>query len=112
EMSQFFDSAFNVGICNEVLERVKEYGKEGQTISEIKRVTQAGGLLIFGTPNSEFLGGHGFYFDEIEMLVARNFEKYCIFENAFLPFDSNSLEKWEKRLNTNKTGVIISEKYN
>jgi hypothetical protein len=57
------------------------------------------------------LDGHGFSFDEIHALFDRNFSKFCIFENALVPFgDSKSL--WGKRLKENKLGVIISEPIN
>jgi 2-polyprenyl-3-methyl-5-hydroxy-6-metoxy-1,4-benzoquinol methylase len=112
DMKQFSDSSFDVAISSEVLEHVKEYGMEGKTISEIKRIVRENGLLILGTPNSELMGSHGFYYDEIDMLMAHNFKEYCIFENALVPFEPKEVTKWEDRRKRNRTGVIVSELIN
>jgi hypothetical protein len=66
---------------------------------------------VIATPNSELLGDHGFYFDEISKLLAHNFRNYCIFENAFVPFGP-ARAAWEQRLKENRVGVVISELIN
>ena len=102
------DACFDVTLSSEVLEHVKEYGVEEKAILELKRITRDGGLLIIGTPNSELLGDHGFYFDEINSLFKNHFARYVIFENALVPFDK-SRGLWEKRVAEGKVGVIVSE---
>jgi 2-polyprenyl-3-methyl-5-hydroxy-6-metoxy-1,4-benzoquinol methylase len=100
--------AFDLSVCSEVLEHVKEYGKEGQALSELKRITRKGGLVIVGTPNSEMLGRHGFSFDEIDGLFSLHFSRFVIFENAFVPFDNPGA--WRDRLDRGRTGVVVSQK--
>jgi ubiquinone/menaquinone biosynthesis C-methylase UbiE len=108
DMKDFSDDFFEISVCSEVLEHIKEYGMEEKAISELKRITRKEGLLIIGTPNTEMLGSHGFSFDEIYTLFKRNFSQFCIFENALVPFgDAKSL--WEKRLAEGKTGVVVTE---
>jgi len=111
DMRKYPDSFFDIAVSSEVLEHLKEYGMEEKAISEIKRITQNGGLLIIGTPNSEMLSKHGFSFDEIDVLFRKSFLQYCIFENALVPFGDKRI-LWERRLSEDRTGVIISERIN
>jgi len=111
DMKGYPDDFADVAISSEVLEHIKEYGKEEQAILEMKRITRNGGLLMIATPNSELLGAHGFYFDEISKLFAGHFSKFCIFENAFMPFGS-ARAAWEQRVKENRVGVVISELIN
>ncbi|MFC2171938.1 class I SAM-dependent methyltransferase [Acidobacteriota bacterium] len=111
DMSRYEDSHFDVVICSEVLEHLKEYRMEEAAVAEMKRITRQGGVLIIGTPNSEMLPDHGFSFEEIQSLMDHNFDRYVIFENALIPFKERK-EFWRKRLEQGKTGVIISENIN
>jgi 2-polyprenyl-3-methyl-5-hydroxy-6-metoxy-1,4-benzoquinol methylase len=111
DMSRYPADFAEVIVSSEVLEHIKEYGKEEQAILEMKRITCDGGLLVIATPNSELLGDHGFYFDEISKLFAYNFRNYCIFENAFVP-SGPARDAWEQRLKENRVGVVISELIN
>lgn len=111
DMSQVADSLYDITICSEVMEHIKEYNMEHRAIAELKRITKKKGLIIIATPNSELLNNHGFSYDEINGLFSRNFSYYCIFENAFIPFGENK-KAWTKRLEEKKTGVIISELIN
>lgn len=106
------DDSFDVTVCSEVLEHIKEYSMEDVALKEIRRVTKNNGLIILGTPNSELLGEHGFSFSELSSLVGRHFDSFVIFENALIPFDYNLRRKWQERLANNKTGVIVSENIN
>lgn len=110
-MKKYHDDSFDISVSNEVLEHVKEYGMEEKAISELKRITRSGGLLIIGTPNKEMLGEHGFSFDEVQSLFQKNFLQFCIFENALVPFGDKKL-LWEKRLSEGKVGVIVFENIN
>lgn len=109
-LKSYQDNSFDVAISCEVLEHLKEYGKEEHTIREMKRITKDGGIIVIGTANSEMLGDHGFYYDEIENLISNNFSKYVIFENALIPFVGK--ERWFRREEAGKTGVVVSQKVN
>ncbi|HWR72709.1 MAG TPA: class I SAM-dependent methyltransferase [Nitrospirota bacterium] len=111
DLREFPDSHFGVTISSEVLEHIKEYGKEDHAIEELKRITRPGGLVILGTPNSELLGKHGFSFEEIDGLMKNHFRRYRIFENALLP-TGKSRRLWEERLAAGRTGVIVTERIN
>jgi 2-polyprenyl-3-methyl-5-hydroxy-6-metoxy-1,4-benzoquinol methylase len=111
-LNLFQDQYFDVSVSSEVLEHIKEYKKEDSAIKELKRITKKHGLIIVGTPNSELSGEHGFYFDEMDKLFRSNFKKFCIFENAFEPFDPKGRQDWEKRLHNGTTGVVITENIN
>jgi 2-polyprenyl-3-methyl-5-hydroxy-6-metoxy-1,4-benzoquinol methylase len=111
DMSQVVNDSSDVTISSEVLEHIKEYNMEQRAIDELKRITKSKGLIIIGTPNTELLNDHGFSYDEINGLFSKNFSHYCIFENAFVPFDENK-KLWAKRLEEKNTGVIISELIN
>lgn len=111
DMNQVANNSYDITICSEVLEHIKEYNMEQKAIDELKRITKDKGLIIIGTPNSELLKNHGFSFDEINELCSRNFTQYCIFENAFVPFGKNK-NVWNERMEKNNTGVIISELIN
>lgn len=110
-LNKYSNKMFDVSVSSEVLEHVKEYQMENQALDEIKRITKRGGLIIIGTPNSELLDDHGFSYDEIYNLLKKRFSKFCIFENALVPFAKNRL-LWEKRLADKKIGIIVSELIN
>lgn len=105
----YADSSFDVVVSSEVLEHVKEYGMERKALQELKRITRPAGLLVIATPNSELLGVHGFSFDEIGSLLASEFDHYCLFENALLPFGL-AKSAWLRRLAEGQTGVIVSQR--
>lgn len=111
DMKGYPDDFVDVSISSEVLEHIKEYGMEEQAILELKRITRKEGLLVVATPNSEMLGDHGFYFSEIAALFGKHFSRYCIFENAFVPF-GDAKSGWERRLERGEVGIIVSELIN
>lgn len=111
DMGLFDDDQFDQTICSEVLEHLKEYGKEDHAVLELKRITRPGGIIIIGTPNSELLEDHGFSFEEMEALMEEHFAQYCIFENALVPFGSSE-ELWERRLSEGRTGLIVTQAVN
>ncbi|NLN91675.1 MAG: class I SAM-dependent methyltransferase [candidate division WS1 bacterium] len=108
-MDLYHDDQYDLTICSEVLEHIKEYGKERQALAELARITRKGGTVVIGTPNSELLEDHGFSFEEMDALANDFFTQYCIFENALVPLGP-SKQNWEKRLSEGRTGVIVSEK--
>ena len=101
------DDSFDLSVCSEVLEHVKEYGKHGKALAELKRITCSEGLVVVGTPNSEMLRRHGFSFEEIDTLFSDHFSRFIIFENALVPFQDSRL--WLKRLSEKKTGIIVTQ---
>jgi 2-polyprenyl-3-methyl-5-hydroxy-6-metoxy-1,4-benzoquinol methylase len=101
------DESFDLTLCSEVLEHIKEYGKHRKAVVELKRITRKKGLIIVGTPNLEMLPGHGFSFDEIRSLFSAYFSRFVIFENALLPFYSRDL--WQARLREGKTGIVVTQ---
>jgi 2-polyprenyl-3-methyl-5-hydroxy-6-metoxy-1,4-benzoquinol methylase len=111
DMNLYHNDQFDLIICSEVLEHIKEYGMEDQAVKEINRITRPSGIIIIGTPNSELQGDHGFSFEEMEALMKKHFTHYCIFENALAPFGS-SKELWERRLSEGRTGVIVTQTIN
>jgi 2-polyprenyl-3-methyl-5-hydroxy-6-metoxy-1,4-benzoquinol methylase len=107
----FQDAAFDVTVCSEVLEHIKEYGMEHRALAELKRITRRGGLLVGGTPNIEVSADHGFSFDEMQALLSAHFDKFLIFENALVPFGP-ARRLWEERVAARRTGVVVSETIN
>ncbi|MGA2785024.1 MAG: class I SAM-dependent methyltransferase [Candidatus Bathyarchaeia archaeon] len=112
DLREYENEQVDVAIISEVLEHVKEYGMVDQAIVELKRITRKNGLIIIGTPNSELLGKHGFYFDEISSIMRHHFSKYLIFENALVPYLDKEKTLLEKRFRENRCGLIVSEKIN
>jgi len=84
DLRLYADSAFDVTISSEVLEHIKEYGLAGRAVEELKRITATGGIVVVGTPNSELLGDHGFFYDEIRNLFSAKFKSFVVFENALV----------------------------
>jgi SAM-dependent methyltransferase len=108
DLRQYASASFDVAISSEVLEHVKEYRKEDDAIREMKRVTKPGGVIVIGTPNSELLDEHGFSYDEIDALLKRHFEAFCLFENALVPL-GEAAALWERRVDSNRTGILIAQ---
>jgi 2-polyprenyl-3-methyl-5-hydroxy-6-metoxy-1,4-benzoquinol methylase len=111
EMGIVSDNFFDVTICSEVLEHIKEYKMESRAMSELKRITKNHGLIIIATPNTELIENHGFSFDEINNLLKNKFSQYCIFENAFVPTGAKKM-LWDQRLRDKSTGIIVTESIN
>jgi 2-polyprenyl-3-methyl-5-hydroxy-6-metoxy-1,4-benzoquinol methylase len=109
DLHEFPDAFFDVVVSSEVLEHIKEYGHEDRALAELERIVRPGGLVLVGTPNSELLGDHGFWFHEIDALFRDRFAEFRIFENALVPFDEESRRAWEERLAKGRTGVIVTE---
>jgi 2-polyprenyl-3-methyl-5-hydroxy-6-metoxy-1,4-benzoquinol methylase len=104
------DSFADVVVCSEVLEHIREYGREDRALEELRRITARDGIVIVGTPNSELLDGHGFSFEELTSLFAERFDAHCVFENALVPEDSRGRESWERRRAAGRVGVVVSER--
>lgn len=111
DLKEYSNHSFDVTVCSEVLEHIKEYQKEDCAIKELKRVTREGGIIVIGTPNTEMLDNHGFSFNEIQTLLADNFDKFCIFENALAPY-SGKIASWNERLSANDVGIIVTQDLN
>ncbi len=108
DLATYADQSFDVTICSEVLEHIKEYDMERRAMQELVRITKPGGLLVMVTPNSELMPDHGFSFDEIRELCAGQSDRFCIFENALVPF-GDGRRSWEKRRASGNTGIIVTE---
>lgn len=111
DMHSLSDNFCDVIVCSEVLEHVKEYGKEEAALREMRRILRPDGLLVVGTPNSELLGDHGFEFSELDELFGNVFTRYCIIENALVP-EGPGQDVWEKRLQDGRHGVIVDQNIN
>lgn len=111
DLKSYADDSFDVTVCSEVLEHIKEYSTEDIALEELRRITKRDGIIILATPNNELLRAHGFFFAELSSLMERHFHSFVIFENALLEVglqtDCRSL--WQERLATGKTGVTVSE---
>lgn len=114
DLKLYADDSFDVTVCSEVIEHLKEYSKEDITLEELRRVTKRDGIIILCTPNSELLREHGLSFTELSSLMERHFHSFVIFENALIDvgLETDSRSMWQQRLATGKTGVIISENIN
>jgi SAM-dependent methyltransferase len=108
-LEAYADESFDVVVCSEVLEHVREYGSEGRAVDELRRILRPGGLAVVGTPNAELLGDHGFPFDEIHELFEPRFERFLIYENALVPFTAEARAAWEGRLREGRVGVVLSQ---
>lgn len=111
DLSDYGDSYFDLVVCSEVLEHIKEYNLEEKALVELKRITRKGGLLVVGTPNTELLPTHGFSFEDIRLLFSSHFDEFCIFENALVPFGEYE-PAWRRRLVEGNTGVIVTQTLN
>lgn len=111
DLKEFDKNTFDLSICNEVLEHVKEYEKEKQTLHGLKRITKEGGLVVVGTPNDEMLPNHGFSFSEIKSLFSSLFQNFVIIENAFLP-PMERMHLWKSRFMRGETGICVNQKIN
>lgn len=111
DLRDYHDSSFDVVVCSEVLEHIKEYNLEEKALVELKRITSQGGLLVVGTPNTELLPTHGFSFEEIRSLFSAHFDDVCVFENALLPFGELA-QTWQRRLAEGNIGVIVTQTLN
>jgi len=109
DLREYADNTFDVAFSSEVLEHIKEYGLEQRAVRELRRIVRPRGLVVVGTPNSELLGEHGFSFDEISALFGDAFDRFLLFENAFVPFEPEARRAWEERLASGRTGTIVTE---
>jgi 2-polyprenyl-3-methyl-5-hydroxy-6-metoxy-1,4-benzoquinol methylase len=111
DMTGYADNSFDLSTSFEVLEHVKEYGKEAEMLTEMKRVTKPGGLVVIATPNCELLGDHGFWHAEIEELFSTHFSEHALFENALVPNGPGRLQ-WEERKKAGQLATVVSEDIN
>jgi 2-polyprenyl-3-methyl-5-hydroxy-6-metoxy-1,4-benzoquinol methylase len=111
DLSVYEGKTFDLVTCSEVLEHIKEYGRESDALIQLHNVMKPGGMLVLGTPNDEMLPNHGFSYGEIDSLFGSVFENYLIIENALLP-PSKRLHLWEKRLSTGDMGLCVDQKIN
>lgn len=108
ELHGYAANEFDLTICSEVLEHIKEYGKDAKALRELFRITRAGGVVVVGTPNTEMYPDHGFSFDELDDLFSKQAEQYVIFENALVPAGERA-ELWGRRSKEGRTGVVVSQ---
>lgn len=111
DLRLYASRTFDVAVCSEVLEHIKEYNLEKKALAELRRITRKGGLLVVGTPNSEMLDQHGFSFEEIDHLFGQQFSHYAVFENALAPF-GEKYRLWGERLRGGRTGIVVSQNIN
>jgi 2-polyprenyl-3-methyl-5-hydroxy-6-metoxy-1,4-benzoquinol methylase len=108
DLKDYPEDFFDITVCSEVMEHIKEYGMERRAIRELKRITRHDGLIVIATPNSEMLDDHGFSYDEMKALLEDSFSEFCIFENALLPYGDKK-EIFLRRKNAGKVGILVSE---
>jgi SAM-dependent methyltransferase len=101
------DDVADVAICSEVLEHVKDYGRERRLLRELARITRPGGLVILSTPNLEVSPGHGFDYHELLALIDDCFERALLFENR-LWLDDSSRRAYEARRAQGAVGLLSS----
>ncbi len=108
KLARYADEQFDVVVCSEVLEHLKEYERERAAVAEMNRVLKPGGLLVLGTPNSEMLPDHGFEFEELRTLMLGTFPAVCIFENALVP-EGQGRSRWERRAAEGRHGILVEQ---
>ena len=111
DLTVYEGKEFDLVTCSEVLEHIKEYGRERDALIQLRNVMKPGGMLVLGTPNDEMLPDHGFSFREMEDLLKEVFSQYLILENALLP-PSQRLHLWESRLAAGDTGLCVTQEIN
>ena len=111
DLAVYEGKEFDLVTCSEVLEHIKEYGREREALIQLRNVMKPGGMLVLGTPNDEMLPNHGFSYREMEDLLKEVFSQYLILENALLP-PSQRLHLWESRLAAGYTGVCVAQEIN
>ena len=111
DLAVYEGKEFDLVTCSEVLEHIKEYGREREALIQLRNVMKPGGMLVLGTPNDEMLPNHGFSYREMEDLLKEVFSQYLILENALLP-PSQRLHLWESRLTAGDTGVCVAQEIN
>lgn len=111
DLAVYEGKEFDLVTCSEVLEHIKEYGREREALIQLRNVMKPGGMLVLGTPNDEMLPNHGFSFREMEDLLKEVFSQYLILENALLP-PSQRLHLWESRLAAGDTGFCVAQEIN
>jgi SAM-dependent methyltransferase len=98
--------AVDVVTCSEVLEHVLEFGAHYKCMKELHRVLRPGGIAVMATPNAEMLPNHGYRFQQLQDLVAKYFDEFCFFENAYAPFLQEERRSWEERRRSGRHGVV------
>ena len=111
DLAVYEGKEFDLVTCSEVLEHIKEYGREREALIQLRNVMKPGGMLVLGTPNDEMLPNHGFSYREMEDLLKEVFSQYLILENALLP-PSQRLHLWESRLAAGDTGFCVAQEIN
>ena len=111
DLAVYEGKEFDLVTCSEVLEHIKEYGREREALIQLRNVMKPGGMLVLGTPNDEMLPNHGFSFREMEDLLKEVFSQYLILEHALLP-PSQRLHLWENRLAAGETGFCVAQEIN
>ena len=111
DLSPYDGKKFDLMTCSEVLEHIKEYGREREALVGLRKLMSSNAILVVGTPNDEMLPDHGFSYGEIDSLFGSLFDNYLIIENALLP-PSQRLHLWEHRLSTGDTGLCVRQEIN
>ena len=76
DLSIYEGDRFDLITCSEVLEHIKEYGKERDTLLGLRKLMNSNAILVVGTPNDEMLPDHGFSYGEIDSLFGSLFDNY------------------------------------
>jgi SAM-dependent methyltransferase len=111
DISPYDGKKFDLITFSEVLEHIKEYGREREALVGLRKLMNSNAILVVGTPNDEMLPDHGFSYGEIDSLFGSIFDNYLIIENALLP-PSQRLHLWEHRLSTGDTGLCVRQEIN
>jgi 2-polyprenyl-3-methyl-5-hydroxy-6-metoxy-1,4-benzoquinol methylase len=104
---RYHDDVADVTVCSEVLEHVKDYGRERDLLASINRITRSGGLVVLSTPNLEVSPGHGFTYDELWRLMSEFYDQALLFENK-LTLDTASRKAYEARCANGEVGLLSS----
>jgi 2-polyprenyl-3-methyl-5-hydroxy-6-metoxy-1,4-benzoquinol methylase len=104
---QYPDNVADVVVCSEVLEHVKDYGRERDVLAGINRIARPGGLVLISTPNIEVSPGHGFAFEELSGLVSELYDELLLFENRMC-VDETSRHAYQTRRDRGQVGLLSS----
>lgn len=111
-LKSYGNKKFDLITCSEVLEHIKEYGREREALLELKVKLKNQGTLVLGTPNDEMLPNHGFSFNEINSLFKSIFgDDFLIIENALLP-PAQRETLWEERVTKDEIGIRVNQNIN
>lgn len=105
-MRAYPDGRFDLVVCSEVLEHLRETGEEEKALREMQRVARPSALFVLATPNEEMLPEHGFEFGSLRDLCQHHFEEFLVFENLLMPFTEAGRMRWLERRLVGETGLL------